>query len=279
MKLVMTLLVRDAEELLRENIEFHLRQGVDFFIITDNCSVDGTARVIDAYVRAGVAERIWEPQDDFSQARWVTRMARRAAAEHRADWIVNSDDDEFWSGRPGTLAEELARMPPECEALAVERFNHPPLADKGPACFLASMVYREHRSKNIFGKALPPKICHRAFADVEVAQGNHSATRSGKPLMTGPTQSIRISHFPVRDFAAFERKIVNGGAAYARNTSLDPSVGRSWRWLYELWRRGGLRDWYDRQLLCPDQIAERLADGSLILDDSVLRTLEVSCGN
>ena len=255
-----------------------VQQGVDFFIITDNCSVDGTARIIDGYVRAGTAERIWEPQDDFSQARWVTRMARRAATEHRADWVINSDDDEFWSGRTGTLAEELALVPPECEALAVERFNHPPLDGKGPAYFLASMVYREQRSKNIFGKALPPKICHRGFLDVEVTQGNHSATRSGTALAACPAESIRISHFPVRDFAAFERKIVNGGAAYARNISLDPSVGRSWRWLYELWRRGGLRDWYDRQLLCPEQIAERLAEGSLVLDDSVLRVVEVSCG-
>ena len=275
----MTLLVRDAQGLLRENIEFHLRQGVDFFIITDNCSVDGTARIIDEYVRAGIAERIWEPQDDYSQACWVTRMARRAATEHRADWIINSDDDEFWSCRTGTLPEELAQIPLECEALAVERFNHPPLAGEGAAYFLASMVYRELHSKNIFGKALPPKLCHRAFTDVEVTQGNHSATRSGKPLVTCPAHEIRISHFPVRDFGAFERKIVNGGAAYARNTSLDPSVGRSWRWLYELCCRGALRDWYDRQLLYPEHIAERLADGSLVLDNSVLRTFEVSCGN
>jgi len=278
MKLVMTLLVRDAEELLRENLEFHISQGVDFFVITDNCSVDGSAGIIDEYVRAGVAERIWEPQDDFSQARWVTRMARRAATEHRADWIINSDDDEFWSGRSGNLAEELARIPAECEALAVERFNHPALAGKGATYFLASMIFRERRSRNIFGQALPPKLCHRAFADVEIAQGNHSGTRSGKPLATYPTAAIRISHFPVRDFAAFERKIVSGGAAYARNTTLDPSVGRSWRWLYEVWRRGELREWYDSQLLGPAQIAERLADGTLVIDDSVLRTLEASRG-
>jgi hypothetical protein len=277
MKLVMTLLVRDAEGLLRENIGFHLQQGVNFFIITDNRSVDGTARIIDEYVRAGIAERIWEPEDDYSQARWVTRMACRAATEHRADWIINGDDDEFWSGRSAKLADELAKMPAECEALAVERFNHPALAAAGSAYFLESMVFRERRSRNIFGQALPPKVCHRAFADVEIAQGNHSAARLGKPLATYPAESIRISHFPVRDFAGFERKIVNGGAAYARNTMLDPSVGSTWRWLYDVWRRGGLRDWYDRQLLRPEQIAERLAQGTLVVDDSVLRAVE-TCG-
>ena len=93
MKLVMTLLVRDSEALLRENLEFHLQQGVDHFIITDNRSTDGTSRIIEEYAAAGLAERIWEPEDTFSQGRWVTRMARRAAMAG-ADWIINSDDDE-----------------------------------------------------------------------------------------------------------------------------------------------------------------------------------------
>ena len=61
--------------------------------------------------------------------------------------------------------------------------------------------------------------------------GSNLPTRNALTLVTYPTEAIRISHFPVRDFAAFERKIVSGGAAYARNTTLDPSVGRSWRWL------------------------------------------------
>ena len=85
MKLIMTLLVRDAENLLGENLEFHIQQGVNFFIITDNLSVDGTSRIIEKYVAAGRAEKIWQPEDTFSQGRWVTRMARRAATVYGAD--------------------------------------------------------------------------------------------------------------------------------------------------------------------------------------------------
>src|ERR1043165_6040485 len=106
MKLVMTLLVRDSEALLRENLEFHLQQGVDHFIITDNRSTDGTSRIIEEYAAAGLSERIWEPEDTFSQGRWVTRMPRRAAMAG-ADWIINSDDDEFWAAKAGTIREVL----------------------------------------------------------------------------------------------------------------------------------------------------------------------------
>ena len=273
MKLVMTLLVRDAENLLRENLEFHIKQGVEYFIITDNRSTDGTGRIIEEYVAAGLAERIWEPDDTFSQARWVTRMARRAATVHGADWIINGDEDEFWSAGAGTLRDVLAAAAPEAVALEVPRRNHPPVAVPASQHFLSSMVYRERRSLDIFGRPLPPKVLHRPFADVEVTQGNHAVSRAGVHFAPQATGEITIAHFPIRDFPSFERKIANGGAAYARNTELPPEVGATWRWLYDLWQRGGLRAWYDRQRLTPGQVAEGLATGALVRDESVLRAL------
>jgi len=272
MKLVMTLLVRDSEKLLRENLEFHLKQGVDHFIVTDNRSVDGTEQIIEEYAAAGVAERIWEPEDTFSQGRWVTRMARRAA-DLGADWVINSDDDEFWSAPGATIRKVLDGVSADCFAIQVIRRNHPPVPGALADDFLSSMVYRENESKNIFGEALPAKIIHRAFTDVQVAQGNHSVSRAGVELLSWPTDAITISHFPIRDFASFERKIMNGGAAYARNTQLALGEGKTWRWLYELWRHGELKGWYDRQLLHHDQIAARLENKTLTRDESVLRAV------
>ena len=273
MKLVMTLLVRDSVELLRDNIEFHLQQGVDFFIITDNCSTDGTATIIDEYVRVGLAESIFEPEDTYSQARWVTRMARLAAFKHGADWVINNDDDEFWRGREGTLREELERVIPELDAVTVQRRNHPPLAVSGDRHFLQAMIYREQTSLNALGKPLKAKVCHRGSAEIEVAQGNHAVARAGARLAVAPTDRIVISHFPLRSYPAFERRIAHGGRAYARNTELGPGVGATWRWLYKLLQQGQLRRWYEQQLLADDRVIERLADGSLVIDDTVLRAL------
>jgi hypothetical protein len=277
-KIIMTLLVRDAEDLLRENLEYHLRQGVDFFLVTDNGSLDGTSRIIADYVAAGLAESIFEPQDDYSQARWVTRMARRAEALG-ADWVINSDDDEFWRAGSGNLREVLAAVAPRRAALEVERYNHPPVGAAGEDHFLARMIYRERRSSNALGHPLPPKVLHRAFPDVEVAQGNHEIRRSGRRIEAAKTAEIIISHYPVRDYASFERKIVSGGAAYERNAELGPQVGATWRRLYKLWQARGLGDWYERQVLGSEAIAQGLRRGSLVRDEGVLTALRAAREN
>ena len=274
----MTLLVRDAGLILRDNLEFHLEQGADFFIITDNLSSDGTASIIDEYVRRGVAESIFEPSDDYSQGRWVTRMARRAA-ELGADWIINSDDDEFWFSPQGSLRETLAGKPVGCQALSVERRNHPPVADMEGRWFADVMRYRERRSHNSLGDPLPPKVCHRGFADVEVMQGNHAVSRAGALIAADHCASIEIAHYPIRDYASFENKIAKGGAAYERNTELSPGMGATWRYLYNLWRAGTLRAWFDQQLLTPERIAEGLANGGLTEDLTVPNTLMYFAGS
>ena len=59
MKIVMTLLVRDEQDIIRENIEFHLSMGVNFFI-----AADGWPRVPRTEIERSQSEKTQEP--DFS---------------------------------------------------------------------------------------------------------------------------------------------------------------------------------------------------------------------
>ena len=95
-RLVMTLLTRDSADVLRENIDFHLSQGVDFIIAMDNLSTDGTKEILESYQERGVLHYIYQPSTEFNQAKWVTQMARMAKKRFGATWVINNDCDEFW---------------------------------------------------------------------------------------------------------------------------------------------------------------------------------------
>ena len=111
MKLVMTLLVRDEADIVDAQIAYHLDAGVDLVVATDNRSEDATTEILRRYAREGVLHLIREPGDDLRQSEWVTRMARLAATDHGADWILNADADEFWLARRASLKELLAVVP------------------------------------------------------------------------------------------------------------------------------------------------------------------------
>ena len=108
----MTLLARDEIDLVDSWLAFHLSAGVDMVIATDNRSQDGTTEVLEEYARSGHVHLIREPGEDLRQDEWVTRMARLAATEYGADWVINSDADEFWWPRGASLSEVLAAVPP-----------------------------------------------------------------------------------------------------------------------------------------------------------------------
>jgi glycosyltransferase involved in cell wall biosynthesis len=271
MKLVMTLLVRDEQDILRENLDFHLAHGVDEIILMDNRSVDGTADIAREYERAGYLHYTFQPRDDYAQGRWVTQMARRAVDELHADWVINNDADEFWWPHAGSLKDAFASLGPEPVAATAERTNFVTRSDDG-APFWQRMDVRSVASVNALGERLAGKSAHRAVPDVVVGQGNHYVFVNGQLAPRAPAP-VTILHFPVRSPAQFFNKIAKGGAAYARNTELPHSAGLAWRHLYQLYLDGRLDEAYESVLLSDEQIAGGLAAGELVRDQRLIDAL------
>ena len=272
MKLVMTLLVRDEEDVLDAHLRYHFAQGVDFMVVTNNRSVDGTGAILQRYEQDGAIHVIDEPEDDYSQWRWVTRMARMACTEYQADWVINADADEFWWPEQGDLKSTLAAVPEDADVVHVERFDFVPVPEDGRP-FYQRMVVRETISLNLEGEPLPRKVAHRAHPEVTVAQGNHKVTGPSMVSAAGPVPLV-IHHFPLRTYSQFRNKIVKGGSAYRRNRELPAEVGAGWRNLFKLYEEGALEEFYRDQELSPDQIAAGVASSDLVPDERLLHFMQ-----
>lgn len=266
MKLIMTLLVRDEADIIEANLSYHYAQGVDFVIATDNLSVDETPKILKKYQQKGLLHYIYEAEDNYAQNRWVTRMARMACIEYGADWVINNDADEFWWPEQGNLKQYLSLLPAEITAVASQRTNFLPRSLSLEGFFADIMTVREVNSFNALGKPLPPKVCHRAYPDIEVAQGNHSVYRNGERIKTLDAP-ITILHFPMRSYYQFANKIDKGGAAYSRNNELPPNIGIRWRKWHEMLQAGALEDYYKTQLPDEKEIEKGILEGRYVLDE------------
>ena len=265
MKVVMTLLVRNEEDLLRENIRFHMSQGVDFFIVMDHLSEDATPEILRDLESTGRVE-VWKQNDPgYYQGPWVSWMARRAFRHFNADWVINGDADEFWWPKTGDLKTSLERVPAGVDVLYVERSNFRAIPG-GTDRPIEDMIYRDVLSRNSLGQPLPPKACHRGVDDVEVSYGNHDAHSS---TFSGSVNSdlIEILHFPVRNLAQISRKVSLGGQALINSNGIEESVGATWREL-ERGRLEGTVESYFHEMCVDDS---SLAESSATVEDTRLR--------
>src|SRR6476620_2790832 len=118
-------MVRDEADIIAAFVEHHLAQGADLIIATDNGSVDGTTEVLQKYADLGVLELHHDPVSRKQQHAVVTGMARRAATEYHADWVINADADEFFVARDPrlTLRSALEGIPTALAAFTVPVTN------------------------------------------------------------------------------------------------------------------------------------------------------------
>ena len=104
MKLVMTLAVGDDAELVDAQIAYHANAGVDVVLASVEDPTADTRAILEQYVRAGCLQ--------LRGADSPTQLARLAASDHGADWVISSEPGEFWWPRAESLKETLVAIPP-----------------------------------------------------------------------------------------------------------------------------------------------------------------------
>jgi hypothetical protein len=255
-KIVMTLLARNEEDILDAHLSFHRAAGVDLVLAIDNDSDDSTPDILAAHARDGFVD-VTQETGDLQQADWVTKLARRAATEFGADWVINADADEFYWPRGGTLKDVFSAVPARYGGVRGMLRNFAPRPESGKS-FAERMIVRVCNPGADDNSPYSPrfKAMHRGASDVEVLPGSNRVL--GRRLDPLPGwYPIDVLHFPIRSLEHFTEKYLRWWALLG--TRFSEAV-------HEAHSRGALREFYGSHVVDDEGLARGVADGTLAVD-------------
>jgi hypothetical protein len=267
----MTLVVRDEADVVDSQISYHLNAGVDFVLATDHDSQDGTTEILESYERDG-SLRLFRARGEMLDSDWRTRMARLAATEYGADWVINTDADEFWLPRAGTLKELFRAIPDRIGVFWALTCHFVPRPDDGGA-FAERMTARFSAQAPLNDPTSPyrphAKVAHRGDADIVVWFGSHRVV--SKQLVPLPgLHPADVFHFPFRNLEQYERKNV-------RRARGDKPLGQYVKGL-QARELGTIEDVYRRLVVDDEALARGVASGALVIDTRLRDALRSVAG-
>jgi hypothetical protein len=280
-KIVMTMLVRDEVDVIDSQLAFHVNAGVDFFVVMDHGSTDGTTEILERYERSGRLHLIRQDSELLLHGEWVTDMARLAASELGADWVLASDADEFWWPSGGELEEVLASVPKRYGVVTGMWRDFPFRA--GDALFAERMTARLSLGGPLNDETGPyhvnMKVAFRGDRNVELQGGQHGVRRHFGPRLR-EWYPLEVLHFPIRSRAQAERKFAAADAGRAKaidagRLGSEPSKHRAAA--YGAIRAGGFDEWLARWTLDDEALARGLDEGWLYEDTRVRDVLRLLC--
>jgi hypothetical protein len=268
MRIIMTMVTHNEDDILDHNLRYHLAMGVDRFLIVNHRSTDKTLEILSKYVNIGVAEVKTVTDPGFFQARWVTDMARRASTDLQAEWILHSDSDEFWYPDPAYsgLKEALAAVPDNCWLGMVPRYDFI-FRPYRVAPFWEAFTFRESASKW-------SKCGHRPAPDVDVQEGNHGASSTACTAagLTGGSLPVTLYHYPIRSYSRYLRSVTEKAQAFSLNTDAPANTNWHWRRMHQQIKAGIFAPEFGiKNLLADEQINRKIKTGELQVDDRILK--------
>lgn len=266
-KLIMTLLVKNEEFMLEQHLLFHKSMGVDYFIVTDNNSTDGTMAILQKYKKKGwILEIIEEKAEDYDQKRWVDRMIWRAKTVYDADWVINADADELWYSPSENLKNEIA----ETRGNVIQCTVNSVYPEEGKPFWKWNYTVEyvlDHEMYNLSQYSIferqNKKVIHRTDGYLQIAMGNHKVSMFPKWSHHG---TIRVFHYTIRGRQSFIEKMINGGRQLEQRKKKHG--GRHWRYFYELYKENKLHEEYDR-VIGTEFFNQLKDDGYVIYDNTI----------
>jgi hypothetical protein len=194
-------------------------------------------------------------------------MARLAATEFGADWVIHSDADEFWWPRYGTVREVLAAVPPSVGATRGFVRHFVPRPEDGRP-FYERMVARARPVDDLHGLYYPQMhIAHRGHPTVDVSWGHHDVSGPGLGRELRDWFAFEILHFPLRGATQMAHKYIQGREA--EQTALAAAAGGgTWHWeaAYQLLQTLSPEELYAARVVDDMELEAGLGEGRFVID-------------
>lgn len=232
-RVIAVTMVRDEADVIGRTLEHLLAEGVDHVLVADNLSTDATPEILATFPPDQVTV-VADLEPGYYQDRKMTELARSAAAELDAEWVLPFDADEVWYWTGGTLAEFFAA----CDGDVVEAigWDHIAIDDDDNAGHnpFTTITHRRQAPQRL------AKVAFRWHPDAWIDFGNHDVFHHPGLRVAG----LHYRHFQYRTFSQYVRKVRQGKDAYDA-TNLHPTYGAHWReagdldddQLWHRWRR------------------------------------------
>jgi hypothetical protein len=207
MRIVLTLRAGGGAEMLDAQLAFHLNVGVDLVLVGDGGWGEGVPELLGRYETRGHLRRL--DATGASEDERQIGLARAAATDFGAEWVINAEPGEFWWPRGESLADVLAPIPARYTLVQALRREFAPASGDEP--------FSERMTKRVSIAELPAspdaplagllRPLHRGDPEPVFGAGGQIVPRRYVPLRAW--YPVEVFAFPTRaDAAAPERPLV-----------------------------------------------------------------------
>ena len=282
-KLIMTLVVKDEEDIIEQNIRFHCALGCDGFIVSSHNSTDNTNKILEKLKEEGlVLEIIYRTSPNHQLNVWVNEMVQIAKKKYKADWCINADADEFYYSNSLDLKKSIIKDTAGWANVLIVDSNF--LFPDDKKNYLTDSYYfvtkpfqqfeaeqlnlKDEYYKIFIGSQGCTKVIHSTKGNPRCQKGNHSI-KMDKLKMISSTD-IRLFHYHIKNYEKYVAKVIK----WKESVKYKPAgEGEHLKKMIELYDNGKLFDDYN-SLYGEDMRRFLIEQGVVSIDKSVSNFLK-----